>query len=245
LGGAIAMIYLDNLVVGYQGEGLIQPISGHFEQGSLTAIMGENGTGKSTLLKTISGLQVPVMGHLRFNEKIQDNMSWLPQQNDIDRSFPIHVFDVVAMGCWPRVTVTSTLIKSDTDRIYAALDEVGICDLANFSINKLSGGQFQRMLFARLLVQDAPIMLMDEPFTGIDVNTQDVLIKLICKLHQTGKTIITVLHNPEMVSSFFPQTLIINNHCFHWGETHDVLSHCDLFNLPSSMSLRLVAGVMK
>ncbi|SHO57025.1 putative siderophore transport system ATP-binding protein YusV [Vibrio quintilis] len=232
------MINLNNLVVGYQGKGLTEPVSGSFEQGSLTAIMGENGTGKSTLLKTICGLLAPVSGHVSFHQNVQAEMSWLPQQADIDRSFPISVFDVVSMGCWPGRRMISALTRADTERINAALDTTGIRDLADYSVNRLSGGQFQRMLFARLLVQDAPVMLMDEPFTGIDAQTQEMLIALIGQLHRAGKTIITVLHNPEMVHTFFPQTLVINHSCFHWGKTSEVLSQCGLFHPQSGVSLR-------
>ncbi|MDC0612448.1 ABC transporter ATP-binding protein [Vibrio sp.] len=230
------MIHLHNLVVGYQGYGLAEPINGGFKRGSLTAIMGENGAGKSTLLKTICGIQPAVSGSVSINKAV--SLSWLPQQADIDRSFPINVFDVVAMGCWPRKSMMDSLRDADIAKIYAALDEVGIRDLVNFSVNQLSGGQFQRMLFARLLVQDADVMMMDEPFTGIDSQTQDVLIKLMCNLHQSGKTVIAVLHNPEMVADFFPDTLAINNACIHWGETHDVMASCKLFHRQDRMAVR-------
>lgn len=234
LGGVIAMIELNDLIVGYQGIGLAEPITGNFKPGTLTAIMGENGAGKSTLLKTICGLQPAISGRVAVTG--QASMSWLPQQADIDRSFPITVFDVVAMGCWPRKGIIARLRGPDTDAIYSALNEVGICDLANYSVNQLSGGQFQRMLFARLLVQNAEIMLMDEPFTGIDSQTQEMLLKLICKLHEQGKTMIAVLHNPDMVMNFFPEILAINNSCIHWGETDYVMSHCQLFHQQNHMA---------
>jgi len=234
LGSSIAMIYLNNLVIGYQGKRLTQPISGQFEEGSLTAVMGENGTGKSTLLKTLCGLQPALSGRVLFKEDAQSKMAWLPQQADIDKGFPINVFDVVAMGCWPERRITFSLQHHDMDRIYAALNAVGIENLANVSISQLSGGQFQRMLFARLLVQNASIMLMDEPFTGIDSQTQDMLMALICQLSHEGKTMIAVLHNPNLVSDFFPQTLMINNTCTHWGKTPEVFTECQLFNQPQS-----------
>ncbi|MCE0495839.1 metal ABC transporter ATP-binding protein [Vibrio salinus] len=222
------MIKLRNLVVGYLGQGLAEPVTGSFSEGSLTAIMGENGTGKSTLLKTICGIQPAIGGDVEIKQCAR--MSWLPQQAEIDRSFPITVFDVVAMGCWPDNGIISSLKSKDIDNIYSALDEVGITDLVDYNVSQLSGGQFQRMLFARLLVQNAEIMLMDEPFTGIDSQTQNTLIRLICQLHERGKTIIAVLHNPEMVTDFFPETLAINNSCIHWGNTHEVMSQCQLFH---------------
>ena len=231
------MITLHNLTVGYQGKPLIKPISGQFESGSLTAIMGANGTGKSTLLKTLCGLLPPIAGDLALSRPRKKLLSWLPQQSDIDRTFPITVSDVVAMGCWPHKGILSSIKRDDMAKIANAMEHVGIIDLANYTINQLSGGQFQRMLFARLLVQDSPVMMMDEPFTGIDSQTQETLLNLICELHQQGKTIITVLHNPSIVESYFPQTLLINEQCSHWGNTQDVLNSCEIYNQSVRMEL--------
>ncbi|MBF9002252.1 MULTISPECIES: metal ABC transporter ATP-binding protein [Vibrio] len=231
------MIKLENVTVGYQGERLTHPISGSFAQGSLTAIMGANGAGKSTLLKTLCGLLPALSGQIEFSQPRKMALSWLPQQSDIDRSFPITVFDVVAMGCWPNTGILRSIKRNDVERIYAAMEQVGIANLANYTVSQLSGGQFQRMLFARLLVQDTAIMFMDEPFAGIDSQTQEALLSLICQLHQQGKTIVTVLHNPTIVEAYFPQTLLINQQCVHWGETKQVLASCSLYDSPMKMAL--------
>ncbi|MBJ3816881.1 metal ABC transporter ATP-binding protein [Shimwellia pseudoproteus] len=214
------MITLENLVTGYQGHPLSQPISGTFRAGSMTAIIGANGTGKSTLLRTLAGLQPAVSGTLRRQPLACTG--WLPQQHALDHQFPITVHDVVAMGCWPQRSMWRGLGGGSRQRIMSALDQVGIRSLAEHTIDTLSGGQFQRMLFARLLVQDAPLLLMDEPFTGIDSQTSEALLALMCQLHRQGKTLLVVLHNLAMVQRAFPETLCLHQEYHHWGPTNDV-----------------------
>ena len=225
LGNIVTMIRLQNLVVGYQGVPLLKkPISGIFGSGSLTALIGENGVGKSTLLKTICGILPPIGGEVQFSsDSVKKSISWLPQRTDIDCSFPISVFDVVAMGCWPQSAVYSPLKDEDIERIFLALKRVRIASLADRALDRLSSGQIQRMLFARLLVQNIDIMVMDEPFTGTDNQTQDELIRLVVELNRSGRTVITVLHNLEIVARFFPDTLVITSHYSNWGSTSTVL----------------------
>ncbi len=219
------MIKLKNLMVGYRNKPVAAPITGTFTGGSLTAIKGANGAGKSTLLKTLCGMQPAVSGEVVYEEGAQNNISFLPQHADIDSDFPINVYEVVAMGCWPRRGITRALVKDDKQRIYHALNQVGLTDLMSSSIGTLSGGQFQRMLFARMLVQDAPIMFMDEPFVGIDENTRRILLELIVALNEQGKTIVTVLHDIETVRRYFPNLLLIDQHRVLWGKTSDLLAH--------------------
>lgn len=215
------MIELDNLTTGYHGKPLTQLINGTFERGSLTAIIGTNGCGKSTLLRTLAGLLPPVSGNIFLPES--ELVGWLPQQSELDHHFPITVFDVVAMGCWPAASLLRGLCCEALDRIESALDLVGLHAIAYQTINRLSGGQFQRMLFARMLVQDAQLMLLDEPFTGIDSQTSDALLDVITALHQQGKTLLVVLHNLAIVERAFPQTLWLHEGHYHWGETHHIV----------------------
>lgn len=217
------MIGLEKLVIGYRGQALGQPLSGQFARGSLTAIMGVNGAGKSTLLKTIAGLLPAVSGTLHRTAEAKQ-IAWLPQQSDIDHHFPLRVIDVAAMGSWPATGLFSGLNRRMRNRIAAALAQVGLTDLANRAIGELSGGQFQRMLFARMLVQDAEVMLLDEPFTGIDSQTSALLLNVIDELHAQGKTIITVLHSQSMVESHFPELLYLHDGHYHWGKTGDILA---------------------
>ncbi|MGD8206059.1 metal ABC transporter ATP-binding protein [Pantoea sp. FN0305] len=222
MGGRHRMITLEKLVTGYRGEALSQPISGQFRRGSLTAIMGVNGAGKSTLLKTIAGLLTPVSGAVRFEPEGRQ-IAWLPQQSEIDHHFPLRVIEVVAMGSWPANGMLRGIGCSLHERIETALEQVGLLDLAGRAISQLSGGQFQRMLFARMLVQDASVILLDEPFTGIDSQTSTFLLRVIERLHAEGKTILTVLHNQHMVEHHFPQLLYLHDGHYHWGKTADIM----------------------
>nr|WP_213991885.1 ABC transporter ATP-binding protein [Sodalis sp. dw_96] len=218
------MITLSNLILGYQGLRIAAPISGTFQTGSLTAIIGANGTGKSTLLKTIAGLLPPVGGHLAFASEPRPRIAYLPQQSELDRQFPVNVFDVVSMGCWPATGLLRRIGGADKAIIRQALERVGLDSMPGRSIDALSGGQFQRMLFARLLVQQAPLVLLDEPFTGIDRQTCDLLLEVIAQLHRAGQTIIVVLHDHGQVARHFPQTLLLTPEQNRWGPSADILS---------------------
>ena len=218
------MMTLTQLVIGYQRQCITQPVSGTFFTGSLTAIIGANGTGKSTLLKTIAGLLPPVAGDLTFESGIRPRIAYLPQQSEMDRQFPVNVFDVVSMGCWPRTGLLRRIGAADRDRIQHALERVGLSSMPNRPIEALSGGQFQRMLFARLLVQQAPLVLLDEPFTGIDGPTCDLLLEVIKQLHEQGQTILVVLHDHVQVARHFPQTLLLTPEKNLWGPSADILS---------------------
>ena len=205
------MITLKNLVIGYQNLPISSSISGKILSGSLTAIVGPNGSGKSTFSKTLCGLLPAISGEISCTVELKKNIAWLPQHSHIDHDFPINVFEVVSMGCWPRKKIIHWLSPNKA-RVFAALEQVCISHLSNVSINALSGGEFQRMLFARMLVQDLPIMLMDEPFTGIDEETQQVLLTLIMKLHTEGKTIIAVLHDSTIVENNFTHLIRFDRH---------------------------------
>ncbi|CAM2830724.1 metal ABC transporter ATP-binding protein [Vibrio rarus] len=205
------MINITELVIGYQNKAVCHPISGQIKLGSLSAIVGPNGVGKSTLLNTLCGLIPAISGTTSLTHVAKKDIAWLPQKSNIDQDFPINVFEVVSMGCWPRKSLFGRLSKKDIQRVDWALQQVEITDLKKTSINRLSGGQFQRMLFARLLVQDAPVMLMDEPFAGIDEDTQMLILKLIIDLHRKGKTIVAVLHDISMVENYFTHIIRLNN----------------------------------
>lgn len=199
------------------------PLTGHIAKGSMTAIIGANGTGKSTLLKTLLKLQSPVSGQLSFTGGSTPRIAWLPQLAEMDRQFPATVYDVVCMGAWPARGLFSSLNRQNRLRVADAIERVGLSALSKQPIETLSGGQFQRMLFARLLVQDAPLVLLDEPFTGVDSQTSDFLMSLICQMHQAGQTVMAVLHDNERVNQHFPHVLLLTQDHFHWGDATVVL----------------------
>ncbi|HFD0314211.1 ABC transporter ATP-binding protein [Serratia marcescens] len=217
------MITLRQLVLGYGATPLFPPLSGQFTAGSLTAVVGVNGAGKSTLLKTLAGLLPPMSGSLNFSGGKPPRRAYLPQQAEQDRQFPIAVSDLVAMGCWPQSGMFGGMNKRAASQVNEALASVGMSALVRNPVGELSGGQLQRVLFARLLVQQAPLILLDEPFTGIDSATTQILLQAIAQLHRQGKTVIAVLHDMSMVAEHFPQALLLTPQACHWGAAEQVL----------------------
>lgn len=206
VGGITAMIVLDNLCIGYDGEAIAPPVDGRITRGNLMAIVGANGCGKSTLLKTLAGFIPPVSGRVHWQTR-RPVIGWLAQRQELDQQFPLTVQDVVSQGAWPRLSLLYGIGPVMRRRIATALDRVGLWSLAKAPINTLSGGQFQRMLFARILVQQAPLVMLDEPFTGVDETTTEMLMSLILDMQRHGQTVLAVLHDSEKVARFFPQVL--------------------------------------
>ena len=216
------MIALDNLVAGYEGVAITPSLSGVIHKGSMTAIVGLNGCGKSTLLKTLAGFIPPVSGVLRWSPT-RPTIGWLAQRHALESQFPLTVLDVVSQGAWPRISLLRGLRNDVRRRIQAALARVGLTEMARTPIEALSGGQFQRMLFARVLVQRAPLVMLDEPFTGIDEATTHDLMTVIQEMHQQGQTVLAVLHDNQRVADYFPETLLLAPQNARWGLTHEVL----------------------
>ncbi|CAI2062676.1 Iron(3+)-hydroxamate import ATP-binding protein FhuC [Serratia fonticola] len=225
VGGSTAMMTLQNAIVGYDHTPLFPPLCGHFIAGSLTAVIGVNGAGKSTLLKSLAGLHPLLGGKLNFAGGKAPAMAYLPQLAELDRQFPILVQDLVAMGCWPQSGLFGGMNKCSRQHIAGALDTVGMSSMAREAVGELSGGQLQRVLFARLLVQQAPLILLDEPFTGIDTATTQLLLRVIAQLHREGRTVIAVLHDMSTVANHFPEALLLTPERCHWDNTELVLAH--------------------
>jgi len=219
-----AAIALDNLTVAYERRPAVHHISGCFEAGSLTAIVGPNGAGKSTLIKTIAGTMKPAAGRVDLGKLATRTLGYLPQAAEIDRSFPLSVADTVAMGAWRTMGPFRGLGRDQAKRTQAALLAVGLEGFEGRSIGSLSSGQFQRVLFARLLLQDAAVILLDEPFTAIDARTTQDLLELVRVWHGQGRTVIAVLHDIEQVRQHFPRTLLMAREAIAWGDTAEVLS---------------------
>lgn len=218
------IIELEHISLGWRDKIAIRDISGQFLQGGLYAVVGPNGAGKSTLLKGIMGEIAPVRGQIRLHIDVATELAFLPQQADIDRSFPITVYDLVAMGAWARIGVWRGVDRAEHHRIQTALKTVGLADFAIRSIHTLSGGQFQRALFARLLLQDASVILLDEPFSAVDMDTTQDLLRLILEWHAQGRTIIAVLHELDMVRQYFPDSVLLGGQLVAWGNSEQVLS---------------------
>ncbi|TCU18183.1 zinc ABC transporter ATP-binding protein AztA [Rhizobium sullae] len=217
-------VCVHDLTLTYRRHPAIHHLSGAFEAGSLTAIVGPNGAGKSTLLKGIVGALRPDSGRIHLDGVKRHDIGYLPQLSELDRSFPITVLDLVSLGAWRQIGTFRRLTGPGRDRTLACIAAVGLTGFEQRTINTLSGGQLQRALFARLMLQNARLLLLDEPFTGIDTRTTADLITLIKEWHGEGRTIIAVLHDMALVRDHFPSTLLIARKQIAWGATIDALA---------------------
>jgi zinc/manganese transport system ATP-binding protein len=217
-----------NLTLGYDRHPAVHHITGDVPRGDLLAIVGPNGAGKSTLLKGIIGELAPLGGSLDLDGLKKSDIAYLPQQIEIDRTFPISVFDCVAMGLWREIGAWRAVDASRNKAIARALARVGLRDLGDRAIGALSGGQFQRVLFARLILQEASLILLDEPFRAVDNKTIADLIALILSWHAEGRTVLAALHDIEQVRAHFPSTLLMAREVVAWGETRKVLTPANL-----------------
>lgn len=222
-------IRLSNVTVAYRGHPAVHHLSGEFAPGSLTAIVGPNGAGKTSLLAAITGRVRPSQGDVQFDAGSRSRIAWLPQQAEIDRSFPIRVFDLVALGHWGRLGSFRGVTVTHGDAVHRALEAVGLGGFARRGIAELSAGQFQRVLFARVLLQDAPVILLDEPFNAIDARTTADLLAVVARWHAEARTVIAVLHDLEQVRLHFDRTLLMARRCIAWGPTAEVLHAENLF----------------
>jgi zinc/manganese transport system ATP-binding protein len=220
-------VTLDNLTVSYRQHPALHHISGRFAPGSLTAVVGPNGSGKSTLLKSIIGL-LPRSGGLVETVVPRQRIAYLPQLAEIDRSFPMDVHDCVMLGCWPRQGAWGGAQAVDMAQSDVALQAVGLEGFARRPIGSLSSGQLQRVMFARMVQQDADLILLDEPFNAMDSKTTAALLRLIAQWHGQQRTVIAVLHDDAQVRNHFPQTLLLARELVAWGPTSQVLTDHNL-----------------
>jgi zinc/manganese transport system ATP-binding protein len=222
-------IRLLDVTVSYDRHPAVHHVSGVFEAGSLTAIVGPNGAGKSTLLKALmrEGAQ-RLEGRIDRGGLSSRDFGYLPQAAEIDRHFPLTVADVVLLGGWRAVGAFGGVTRALADRARMALAAVGLEGLERRRIDSLSAGQFQRVLFARLVLQDAKVILLDEPFTAVDARTVRDLLGIVLRWHGEGRTVIAVLHDFEQVRAHFPSTLLLARHVIAWGATRDSLTEARL-----------------
>ena len=213
-----------NLTLAYQRHPAIHHLNTTVEAGTLTAVVGPNGSGKSTLLKAIMGQLRPADGALLYHGFGLHDIAYLPQQASIDRGFPIAVQDFLLSGLWQEIGAFSTPDASQHKRLQTALAQVGLQDFGKRQIGSLSGGQLQRLLFARLLLQDRRVVLLDEPFNAIDDKTAHDLLDLITRWHGEARTLIVVTHDLEQARRHFPRTLLLARELLAHGPTREVLS---------------------
>ena len=225
---ATPILRFDNLTLGYSRHPAVHHLRGEVAAGSLLAIVGPNGAGKSTLLKGIAGELRPLQGHIERNGVCCQQIAYLTQLATLDSSFPLLVHDFVAMGLWREIGAFAGLGRGQRRRIDGALGAVGLAGLESRPIGSLSGGQLQRALFARVLLQDAPLVLLDEPFGAIDAASVRDLAALVRHWHHEGRTVIAVLHDLEHVRQEYPETLLLAREVVARGDTASVLSDANL-----------------
>jgi len=217
-------VKLQDITLGYDRHPAVHHLSGDIDAGALLAIVGPNGAGKSTLFRGLVGILKPLSGSISLGGLDARDIAYLPQTADIDRSFPISVFDFVGTGLWRATGLFGGIGKADRNKIASALAAVGLTGFENRTIGTLSGGQFQRLLFARVMLQDARLIVLDEPFNAIDSRTSADLLLLVKRWHQEGRTVLAALHDLDMVRAHFPETLLFARGPVAWGPTADVLT---------------------
>jgi zinc/manganese transport system ATP-binding protein len=221
-------IRLDDVTVSFDREPAVHHVGGTFAAGSMTAIVGPNGAGKSTLLKAMVGIVPTDQGRVVLEGLSRAELGYLPQLAEVDRTFPITVVDAVGLGLWHRIGPFRAMRAHDGEIVKAALRTVGLEAAAKRPIGALSVGQFQRLLFARLIVQDPQVVLLDEPFAALDERTTHDLLGLVLDWNRQGRTVIAVLHELDQVEAHFPSCLLMAREAIAWGPTSTVLTPANL-----------------
>ncbi len=215
-------IQLNNLTLTYERHPVVHHVSASIAPGEWLAIAGPNGAGKSTLLNAMAGLSPIQEGSI--DGLHPSSVAYLPQQVRLDRSFPITVGELVSTGLWTTLGVTKAVNDDQLQRCEEAIAAVGLQGFEGRLIGTLSGGQLQRSLFARVLLQDLPVILLDEPFNAIDVNTLSDLTDVIHQWHREARTVIMVTHDLDYIQAHCPRTLLLARECIGYGATKDVLT---------------------
>lgn len=219
-----AQLKFRDLTLGYDRHPAVHHLSGEINDGALIAVVGPNGAGKSTLFKGVVGAIKPLAGEISRNGIDPHEIAYLPQAAEIDKSFPISVYDMVSMGLWRRAGLFGGIGKDAKKKIGDAIAAVGLTGFENRAIGTLSGGQMQRMLFARLLLQDARIVVLDEPFNAIDAKSVLDLLDIVRRWHGEKRTVLAALHDIDLVKANFPETLLLAREKVAWGATGEVLT---------------------
>lgn len=224
LGGGGMSIRISNLTVSYRRKPAVHHIDMEFGGGMMWAVFGPNGAGKSTLLKAVMGLIKADTGRVEWCGLTRKDIAYLPQQSEIDRQQPMTVFELAALGLWYEIGFFGRVGAEKKQRVMAALARVEMQDFADRQIAHLSNGQFQRVLFARMLVQNAKYLLLDEPFNAVDARTTYALLDVLRQCGAEGRAVVAVLHDYEQVHAYFPNTLLIAREKVAAGKTDVVLA---------------------
>jgi zinc/manganese transport system ATP-binding protein len=216
-------VALRDVTVRYGRRLALEGVSGAFAAGSLTAVVGANGAGKSTLLMAIAGTVRLARGAVACAARSGGRLAYLPQIAAVDRDYPITAGDLIALGGWREFGAFHAPSTALRARVAEAASAVGLTGRLHRRVGELSVGELQRALFARLMVQDATVILLDEPFAPVDAATTETLLDSVTRWHAEGRTIVAVLHDLALVRARFPATLVLARRCLAWGPTEAAL----------------------
>jgi ABC-type Mn2+/Zn2+ transport system ATPase subunit len=239
---------IDNISIGYGDKTIMRDLSFQVPHGARVAVVGPNGAGKSTLFKALVGIlplqngQIFIHGETLGSHK--DCVAYVPQREDVDWRFPVTVSDVVMMGRYGQIGWWSNPSKKDKQIVRKSIEQMGISDLADQSIGQLSGGQQQRAFLARAIAQEPHILLMDEPFTGVDVTTQEATLHLLDHLKEKAVTTIVSTHDLNLAASRFDLVLLINHRLIAFGTPQQVFTKENLAQAFGNSLLVMENGMM-
>jgi manganese/iron transport system ATP-binding protein len=220
-------ISIRHLTVSYASNPVLVNVSLEIPRGTVAGIIGPNGAGKSTLIKSVMGFVERDYGEVRIYDELVEHargrVAYVPQRGQIDWDFPVTVWDVVMMGRYGHVPWYRSLTARDKEIAKRSLGEVGMADYANRQIGQLSGGQQQRVFMARALAQESDILLLDEPFAGVDAATERAIAALLNEARKQGKTLLVVHHDLDTAAEFFNRIILLNRRLFAYGTPAEVL----------------------
>lgn len=219
-----AVLQLRDIALGYRENTLFNGLSMDITAGTTLAVLGANGAGKSTFVKMLLGLMDPLSGTLNWPQGRPHAIGYLAQMTEFDRRFPIRVRDLAAMGAWRSFGFRAGLDRTARARMMAALEEVGVLDIADRPLHMLSGGQLQRALFARVIMQDAPLILLDEPFAAVDQSTEAHLLSIIRRWKDEGRAVVLVVHDLSSVLDHCSHALLLGGQEATYGPVETVLT---------------------
>ena len=218
------MLKAHDIVLGYNNKALVNTVNFSLSKGEICAVIGHNGSGKTTLVRTLMGLHFPLSGHFEWHDQKKKDVAYLGQNTLFDSNFPLRVKDVVAMGSWDDLGFWASIDQSKADHIDHALIRTGLTAMADRPLYECSSGQLQRCFFARAIVQNSPLILLDEPFSTIDQTTEAKLVEIIQEWRDEGRAIMIVLHDLSAVMGISDTCLLLGNGKASYGPTKAIVT---------------------